>query len=119
MIKQDLRRSIILGYTNVLNRTRRRIKGVRRSVLDVVELLGSNPDGVRIIDYSRAYGVSRSTAHGKLRLGVRGGFAYQDGTLYKLTDKGREAFRILEEEFSSELEKIVSGILAEVRRRNK
>lgn len=118
-IQDDLRRQMVLGYYGVLRRTRKRIKGLKLVHLWSVEILGCNPSGVSVSDMARAEGLAKSSIIGKLRPAMCAGFVCKDGTLYKLTDKGREAFAILEEEFSAELEKIVEGILSEVRRRNK
>lgn len=118
-VKQDLRRQIVFGYYDILRRTRKRIKGIKLGHLWTVEVLGCNPDGCTVSDLAKSEGIAPSSVCDRLKYAICCGLAYKDGRHYKLTDKGRDAFRILEEEFSAELEKIVSGILAEVRRCNK
>lgn len=116
-IRDDLRRKIIVGYTAVLKRARRRIKGIRLGHLWVIDILGCNPDGCRLTDLAKAGGIQANSVLIKIKGAMYYGYIAKEGRLYKLTDKGREAFRILDEEFAPELEAIIKGLMEEVRRR--
>src|SRR5574343_109872 len=98
-IRNDLRRQIVAGHYAILKRTRKRIKGLRLGCLWSIELLGCNPDGCTMTELARFEGIAGSSVMNRLRPAICYGFVCKEGVRYKLTDKGREAFAILEEEF--------------------
>lgn len=103
----NLEALLIVSYTRVLQRVRKRVRGIRISQLPAVHLLSKFPDGARGCELAKFEGVNRQDIQGRYVNVIRDGLAYKSNKRYYLTDKGRMLAVAISEEFKPELEQIV------------
>jgi DNA-binding IclR family transcriptional regulator len=115
--KQAIRSLLIVGYSEVLTKVRRSVKGIRIAYLFSVQIVGNHP-GIRLKEFCDITGRNRSNAYESLLRCINAGLIHKDNKRYYLTERGQMVDNAIRKEFDVSMNVIISELVKEAARRS-
>lgn len=105
----------MVGYSEVLIKVRRGVKGLRVAYIFSIEIVGEHP-GIRLNEICAITGRNKSNMYESITRVIDSGFIYKENKRYYLTDTGRQVYDTVCREFDVSMNEIIRVLVEEAQR---
>lgn len=110
--KRRIRTILMVNYSDILNKGRKGVKGLRMQHLHVLMFIGDN-EGITASEAAKIEKISAPACYQKFKRVMRVGFVCKVGMRYYLTESGLKVYNTICREFDAAMDELVRVLVAE------